>query len=63
MNRSLLLEKINEHGTVSRANLSKITGLNKATISVQVAQLLEEELVYETEQEHHVEKTNYAFNK
>ncbi|WP_059104636.1 ROK family transcriptional regulator [Shouchella shacheensis] len=54
LNRSLILREINENGMVSRADLSKITGLNKATISVQVAQLLEEELIYETQQEHHV---------
>ncbi|PAV30608.1 ROK family protein [Virgibacillus profundi] len=52
INRSLLLQKIIEHGLISRADLSKITGLNKATISVQVANLLEEELIYETQHEH-----------
>lgn len=54
INRSLILSKINENGLISRADLSKITGLNKATISVQVAQLLEEELIIETRQEHNV---------
>lgn len=54
INRSIILGKIIEHGMISRANLSKITGLNKATISVQVANLLDEELVYETTQEHNV---------
>src|SRR5699024_5539345 len=53
INRSIILGKIIEHGLISRADLSKITGLNKATISVQVANLLEEELIYETTQEHH----------
>ncbi|ASK60972.1 ROK family protein [Virgibacillus phasianinus] len=52
INRSLILKNIIEHGRISRADLSKITGLNKATISVQVANLLEEELIYETQQEH-----------
>ncbi|WP_087975078.1 ROK family transcriptional regulator [Oceanobacillus rekensis] len=52
INRSLILQKIIEHGMISRAELSKITGLNKATISIQVATLLEEDLVYETRQEH-----------
>ncbi|ASN06710.1 ROK family transcriptional regulator [Virgibacillus necropolis] len=52
INRGLLLKTIIEHGMISRADLSKITGLNKATISVQVANLLEEELIYETQQEH-----------
>lgn len=52
INRSLILQKIIEHRFISRAELSKITGLNKATISVQVADLLEEKLVRETQQEH-----------
>lgn len=52
INRSLILQKIIEHGFISRAELSKITGLNKATISVQVVDLLDEKLVYETQQEH-----------
>ncbi|GAA4067213.1 ROK family transcriptional regulator [Amphibacillus indicireducens] len=51
-NRDIILQKIIEHGFISRADLSKITGLNKATISVQVTDLLAEELIYETEQEH-----------
>ncbi|WP_404331700.1 ROK family protein [Mesobacillus maritimus] len=53
INRSIILEKIMEHEQISRADLSKITGLNKATISVQVADLLEEELICETTPEHH----------
>lgn len=52
INRSIILQKIIEHGFISRAELSKITGLNKATISVQVVDLLEEKLVCETQQEH-----------
>lgn len=53
INRSLILQKIIEHGLISRADLSKITGLNKATVSVQVADLLQEELICETQLEHH----------
>ncbi|MDR7076944.1 putative NBD/HSP70 family sugar kinase [Neobacillus niacini] len=52
INRSHIISKIIEHGMISRADLAKITGLNKATISVQVADLLEEELIIETQQEH-----------
>ncbi|MCM2533814.1 ROK family transcriptional regulator [Neobacillus pocheonensis] len=52
MNRCLLLSKIIEHGMISRADLAKITGLNKATISVQVSDLVSEELIIETKQEH-----------
>ncbi|MCQ6275646.1 ROK family transcriptional regulator [Bacillus sp. V3B] len=53
INRSIILETIIKHGMISRADLAKITGLNKTTISVQVADLLEEELIVETQQEHH----------
>ncbi|WP_449539057.1 ROK family protein [Ferdinandcohnia sp. Marseille-Q9671] len=52
INRSLIIQKIIEHGLISRAELAKITGLNKATVSVQVADLLDEGLISETQQEH-----------
>lgn len=52
INRSLILQKVIEHRFISRAELSKITGLNKATISVQVADLIKEKLIRETRQEH-----------
>lgn len=48
INRSLILQNIIEHQSISRADLSKITGLNKATISVQVSDLLQKDLIYET---------------
>jgi len=54
INRSIILSKIFEHEMISRADLSKITGLNKATISVQVADLLDEDLIIETKLEHNV---------
>ncbi|WP_462412603.1 ROK family protein [Neobacillus sp. Marseille-QA0830] len=53
INRGIILEKIIEHGMISRADLSKITGLNKATVSAQVVDLLDEGLVIETQMEHH----------
>jgi len=52
INRSLIISKIIEHGMISRADLSKITKLTRATISVQVADLIEEELLVESQQEH-----------
>lgn len=52
INRGLILRKIIEDKSISRADLSKITGLNKATVSVQVADLLRDDLIYETQQEH-----------
>ncbi|SFL55605.1 Sugar kinase of the NBD/HSP70 family, may contain an N-terminal HTH domain [Gracilibacillus orientalis] len=52
INRSYILTEIFEHHKISRADLSKITGLNKATVSVQVNDLLDETLIYETQEEH-----------
>lgn len=52
INRSQIISKIIEQGMISRADLSKITKLTRATISVQVADLLEEELILESHQEH-----------
>ena len=45
INRSLIIQKIIENGKISRADLSKLTHLTRATISAQVADLLEDELV------------------
>lgn len=53
LNRGLILQKIIQHGLISRAEISKITGLNKATISAQVAELIDEKLITETQMEHH----------
>ncbi len=53
INRSLIIQKIVEHGKISRADLSKQTNLTRATISAQVADLLEDELIIETQEEHH----------
>lgn len=52
INRGIILHEIIKNNAISRADLAKITGLNKATISVQVADLLKEELIVETEIEH-----------
>jgi DNA-binding transcriptional ArsR family regulator len=52
INRCLILSKIIEHRMISRAELAKITGLNKATVSVQAADLLAEGLIIETQSEH-----------
>ncbi|MBT2653692.1 ROK family protein [Bacillus sp. ISL-18] len=52
MNRSLILSTIVEHKWISRAEIAKVTGLNKATISVQVSELLENELIIETHLDH-----------
>src|SRR5690625_4464847 len=53
INRGVILREIIIHQSISRAELAKITGLNKATISVQVADLLKDDLIIETEQIHH----------
>ncbi|CAM3620459.1 ROK family protein [Cytobacillus oceanisediminis] len=52
INRSVILSKIIEHKLISRAELAKVTGLNKATISVQVSDLLAESLIIESQLEH-----------
>ncbi|MEC0239038.1 ROK family transcriptional regulator [Paenibacillus dokdonensis] len=52
INRSLIIREILREEMISRADLSKITALTRATISAQVADLLEEELVVETQLEH-----------
>ncbi|ULT57893.1 ROK family transcriptional regulator [Neobacillus drentensis] len=52
INRSLIISKIIEHGKISRADLSTITNLTKATISVQVANLLKEGIIVESQQEY-----------
>nr|MDH3161982.1 ROK family transcriptional regulator [Bacillus licheniformis] len=48
MNKALIFEQIIENGPVSRAKLSEITGLNKATVSSQVSSLLQKDIIYET---------------
>jgi len=53
INRSLILQKIIENKMISRADLSKLTALTRATISVQAANLLDDELVVETQLEHY----------
>ncbi|MEH6946865.1 ROK family transcriptional regulator [Bacillus sp. JJ634] len=53
INRSLIIQTIVKEGMISRADLSKVTALTRATISAQVADLLEEGLIVETQLEHH----------
>ncbi|WP_179030665.1 ROK family transcriptional regulator [Paenibacillus kribbensis] len=48
LNKSIVLERIRLHAPLSRAQLSSQTGLNKATVSNLVAELITEGLVYET---------------
>lgn len=48
LNRKILLEKIIEKGSISRAELSKVTGLNKATVTSQISELIEDGIVIET---------------
>ncbi|MCK9858852.1 ROK family protein [Paenibacillus sp. ATY16] len=52
MNRSLILKEILKEGMLSRADVSKVTALTRATVSGQVSDLLEEELVIEKEIEY-----------
>jgi predicted NBD/HSP70 family sugar kinase len=48
LNRKIILEKIMQHKSISRAEIAKLTGLNKATVSSQIADLLEDGLLVET---------------
>jgi predicted NBD/HSP70 family sugar kinase len=53
INRSIILREIVKEGLISRADLSKVTALTRATISAQVADLIEEGLIIETQLEHY----------
>src|SRR5690606_4130172 len=54
INRSIILREIMKVGTISRANLSKVTALTRATISAQVADLIHDGLIVEKEIEHNL---------
>ncbi|KAA8786142.1 ROK family transcriptional regulator [Paenibacillus amylolyticus] len=47
INKSIVLDTIRRHAPLSRAKLSEVTGLNKATVSNLVADLISDELVQE----------------
>ncbi|QHT47833.1 ROK family transcriptional regulator [Bacillus sp. SB49] len=47
LNKRILIEKIIENQSISRIELSRITGLNRSTVSAQINQMMEEELVLE----------------
>ena len=51
INRTVILEEIIKNEPISRSNLAKITGLNKVTISSQIASLIEEKLLIEKKAE------------
>ncbi|WP_067729087.1 ROK family protein [Oceanobacillus damuensis] len=48
MNKALVLNTIRNNTPISRAKVSKITGLNKGTVSNLVSELIHNDLVYET---------------
>lgn len=52
MNITVVLEKIRTDGPISRASLSKITGLSRSTCSILVDQLITEGLISETGKDH-----------
>lgn len=52
INRSIIIGEIVKEGFISRADLSKATELTRATISAQVADLIDDGLVVETHVEH-----------
>lgn len=47
INKSIVLELLQKHSPISRANVAKTTGLTKATVSALVAELMDEHLLYE----------------
>jgi glucokinase-like ROK family protein len=47
-NKSLVLQMIMEKEPISRADIAQFSGLNKATVSSLVSELLDEELIYES---------------
>ncbi|KGE20992.1 ROK family transcriptional regulator [Paenibacillus wynnii] len=47
INKSIILHMIRKHSPLSRARVSEMTGLNKATVSNLVAELCQQELVIE----------------
>ena len=53
INRSIILREIVKEGLISRADISKVTALTRATISAQVADLIEEGLIIETQLDHY----------
>ncbi|SDM61937.1 ROK family transcriptional regulator [Bacillus sp. OK048] len=53
INRAIILREIVKSGMISRADISKVTELTRATVSAQAAVLLEEELIVETQLDHY----------
>ncbi|SET46914.1 Sugar kinase of the NBD/HSP70 family, may contain an N-terminal HTH domain [Salinibacillus kushneri] len=49
MNKSIVFHTIQKKGPISRAQISKLTGLNKATVSTMVSEMIDESFVYEIE--------------
>ncbi len=47
INRSMILNMIREKQPISRINISRLTGLNKSTVSSIISELLKEDLIYE----------------
>lgn len=47
-NKKLVLNTIREKAPISRADIANITGLNKGTVSSLVAELIDENLIYES---------------
>jgi predicted NBD/HSP70 family sugar kinase len=49
-NRILILNKIKEHGAIARKDIANLTGLSRATVTHQTADLIGEGLVYEKQE-------------
>ncbi|GAB2539678.1 ROK family transcriptional regulator [Gracilibacillus alcaliphilus] len=47
-NKSLVLQTVQQHAPISRANIAQVTGLNKGTVSSLISELIDEQLIYES---------------
>ncbi|REJ10286.1 ROK family transcriptional regulator [Halobacillus trueperi] len=47
LNKRILIENIIEHQSISRIELSRLTGLNRSTVSSQINHMMEEQLIIE----------------
>ena len=61
MNIRFILKMIIEMGPISRADIAKLSGLTKATVSAIVKLLLDQQLVVETAAPPHKKAANRSF--
>ncbi|MFD2639104.1 ROK family transcriptional regulator [Piscibacillus salipiscarius] len=52
LNRRILIEHVIKEQTLSRSDLARVTGLNKATVSAQISKLIDDGIIRETKVGH-----------